>query len=176
MIKLENLTEDEVEDILTQGDARYYIDQIPLMAAFIKVGAIDVSREVINDIEIKDRNELQSVTPPQQLEKLTTKKLFEKLGVKFVCFEYSASGGRADVKGEKGNATILVECGPCRADKLIRYLSEDNTELWIVTCYFKQDQLLHIFKRGPNWKVVYEAYKKKEFAELRKIKSPFDNL
>lgn len=175
MIKLENLSEEEVEDILIQGDRRYFIDEMPIMAAFIKAGAIDIFREVVNDVEI-DESELVHITPPQRGEKLLAKKLFEKNNIKFVSFEHSFKGSRTDVFGDRNGTKILVECGPCRVNKLINYLAEENTELWIVTCYFNEDHLLHVFRRGPNWKTVYEGYLKRQFAELKKIKSPLDAL
>jgi hypothetical protein len=175
MIKLENLSEAEVEEMLVQNDRRYFIDEVPIMTSFIRAGAIDVFREVVNDVEI-DRCELAHVTPPQREEKLLAKKLFEKNNIAFVSFEHSFKGSRADVFGDRNGTKILVECGPCRANKLINYLAEENTELWIVTCYFNEDQLLHIFKRGLNWSSVYNDYLKKEFAELKKIKSPLDTL
>jgi hypothetical protein len=89
MIKLGNLSEAEVEEILLQSDPRYDTHAVKDVTRFIHLGALDVFKEIINDIIIEDRSELLISHAPQQLEKFVAKNLFRKLGIKFVCFEYS---------------------------------------------------------------------------------------
>jgi hypothetical protein len=174
MIKLENLSVEDVEDILVQGDARYFVDQIPLILSFVKAKAIDIFRERVNHVAINSKD-LAKINPPQQAEKLLAMKLFEENNIQLIGFERRFKGRMLDVLGEKDGQIIAVECGPCGVHKPIEYLAE-GAELWIVTCYLKQDQLLHIFKRGSNWDEFYSKYLKGLQAELRDIKSPLDRL
>jgi len=168
------MDEDKILDIFTQGDVRYYHPPLAaIVSAFVKAGAILMQKQAsIHPIETDIH-----ITGPQ----IETKKLalaaIKWEDAELVGFERAVPGGQVDVLALVQDKNILIECGPCRIDKAINYLCQDNAELWLISGpYSNAESTFYKVTRGLNWNKTIEKYNKIQQTELMKIKSPLDTL
>lgn len=172
-----------IEDIFQQGDARYEdYPRVAMVASFLDNKAIEIEKISITGIKNLSKEELKDIKPPQQYYKFVGKKLLEEKGYELVGFEIPFCGGIADILAENPlkKEAIAVECCPCRIDKAIKYLENKNTILWILslgkTGLPDEEIPLFIVKRGPNWDKYFKIYKKFLKEQIKKVKSPLDDI
>lgn len=170
-----------VNDLFIQSDGRYSQTYVDDLVYFLKNRAIIIETKDVPSVKEEIQKDSINIEGPQKPQKLLTLSIFEKLGIKLIGFERKIAYGRVDVLGEKDNKKIYVECGSCRVDKGFNYLREDNAELWLVDSWlgFNSERTiaeLHIIKRGPNWEDCIRKYDNFLRQELKKIKSPLDNI
>ena len=165
----------DIEDIFEQGDRRYTDPKIAnVIYNFIKDNAIIIIQTDLSNIELP-KEIPESIYGPQEHIKHLALNILKKEGAKVIGFERRIPGGRADILAERNGKTIALECGPCRTDKAIKYLENENTELWIVTSYLNESSLTKV-TRGPNWSKAIKQYTDNIVEQLEKIKSPMDDL
>lgn len=98
-----------------------------------------------------------------------------------IFLEVNFSDDRPDLLALNENKEIFVECFSCKLTKPIDSLAS-NRELWVlVKGAYPWDknpiqELVQwfIFKKGPNWNSIYQAYKNNQLEKLKQIKSPLD--
>ena len=178
---------DWVEENLIQGDVRYTPwteDKLILSQFFHEFGCIIEEQEIPNIAEPTDE-ELQEIDGPQEYHKYIAIKLLELDGVSKhnIKIEYPFFGRRVDVFANQGKSRILIECCSLDINKVIEYLEERNTELWVVTSGYgpwekifstKEDCCRwYIIKRGSHWK---ESYKKYTEYKLKLLESATDKI
>ena len=115
------------------------------------------------------------INGPQKHQKKLACEILRKKGGKDIGYEIWFYAGRVDVLGKLKEKTIAIECGPCRINKAIDYLRKENTELWIVTSFFKEATLT-IVKRGPNWNKILKKFDKAMKEWILAVKSPLDSI
>ncbi len=166
----------EIEDLFLQGDNRYSLAYARDLLDLLDSRALDTKVEDIPPIFIAE-SELEGIKGPQKYEKAVSIKLMEKYCVQFIGFEINLDWGIVDVLGKnKEGKLIIVECGPCRLNKIIDYFRMmEVKELWIVSYYYNEKKLI-IIQRGKNWEEKIRQFDKQLETELRKIKSPLDNI
>ncbi|MFC1801045.1 HNH endonuclease [Nanoarchaeota archaeon] len=180
--KLKNY-EDLINQIFSQGDSRYFdnYNEDTLMSFLIERG-ITIETKDVSLIKSKVVRNFDGIPGPQKDWKLLTKKLFQEFDIDLVGFERRIAHGIVDVLGKKNGKIIYVECGPCRIDKSFNYLRKVDSELWIVTSELDKHSVnmekatLYIIKRGPNWSELIQKHDKINKEEIKKVKSPLDNL
>lgn len=116
---------------------------------------------------------LAKIKPPQKMHKYLALKILEDFGGKLIGFERLISGGRVDILAKLDGKTIAIECGPCRVNKAIDYLRNDNTELWLISNWLDAAQFIRI-QRGPNWDKELQKHDATLKSELMKIKPLLD--
>lgn len=172
-----------VDDIFSQGDIRYYDNyNEQVLISFLTKNGILIEEKDVSLIKSQLVKDYSDISGPQKNWKLLTKALFKRYGINLVGFERRIDYGIVDVLGQKDGKAIYVECGPCRIDKSFNYLRDGNSEFWIVTSVLDKNSVdmekatLYIIKRGPNWSEMIKKFDKVSTEELKKIKSPLDNL
>jgi hypothetical protein len=163
------ITPEEIDLLLRDEDYRYSDPHgAVLLAVFINSGAVNLIRRGIGYIKPPAENELKKIKPPQQALKYLALNLFKKERVEFEhCDDVYVAGGKPDIIGKKDDKTILVECGPCRINKVIDFLQKLNTELWHVTNKSGEGAFVNIFSRGPKWDSIYKNYKDASFKDVQ---------
>ena len=171
-LKFYNIEEAQkaIFDILNQGDSRYDNPKEELVLAnFLLEGAISLEKTINEDTRL---NKVRGI---QANEKRFAMGVLKQEGFKEeeIFLEVMFQGSRVDVLAEKRDKIILVECCSCRVDKIRDFLTISNTEVWVII----RDELSEVyrFKRGLNWHLV-EDLEMKKLQQLKKIKSPLDNL
>lgn len=166
-----------VDSVFSQGDSRYFDSYSQtLVASFLESDAICVEKCSIKFYRKFECEEFEKIDGPQENLKKIAIFWLKKNGFKIIGFERWLAGGKVDILASKSNLTIAVECGPCRIDKPIDYLREENTELWIITNYWGEGPALHTVRRGPNWDKIIKIHDDWQTEELKKVKSPLDAL
>ena len=171
-----------IEDIFMQGDSRYRDNWAAYMvASFLENKGIKIEKRLITSDDNPSEAELRRIPGPQQIYKLTGKKLLESEGYKVVSFERPFCGGRVDILAKHVNNghIIALECCSCRITTVFDYLQQENTSLWIISLGtgLPEDSLpLYIINKGPNWDKCIELYKLALAERLKEIKSPLDSL
>jgi len=153
-----------VDEIFTQGDPRYSNPWSHVtVAGFITHNAITIEESTIENPQ-KDTDDVKG---PQQDLKRVAVWLLKERGFKIESFEKAFSGGIVDVIGKNDHEYILVECGPCRINKSIRYLTSENNTLWVLT---KKPQgiVLYEITRGDNWKSYFEYHEDEHVKNIQK--------
>ncbi len=174
---------DLIEDIFQQGDARYVDnDSAIVVAYFLENKGIKIENDKISGVYYPSENDLKNIRGPQQFYKFLGKKHLEGRGYEVIGFEIPIHGGRTDILAENSskNETVAVECGPCRTDKAIEYLRKENTILWVISLSEKgsldKEIPAFIIERGPNWDKCIMLYDQFLRDQLRKVRSPMDDL
>ncbi len=180
---------DWIEKNVTQYDPRYLpdIETLNVLAYFLYKEAISIEELQIPNLPEPSNEQLSRITEPQRYYKYIALELLklQKVKEEDIKFEFSIYGRRADVYTTSENREILIECCSCYIDKLIDYLEEENTELWIITeGYGPWDKMLpekersfcFILRRGKSWNKYYKIYTHISQEQLRKVKNPLDNL
>lgn len=91
-------------------------------------------------------------------------------------------GDRPDIIAidSQNNSTVLVECGPCRISKVISYLQNKETVLWVIQLAenaIKNDNFsLFIVKRCQFFDTLDRAYHEFKKKTISSIDSPLDKL
>ena len=174
-----------VYSILNQGDSRYnsYENEL-LLSDFILKEAVSLEEEDISNMQ-QPKEELH-FSEVQADYKLVAKTLLKQQGFQDnkIFFERRFRNSRPDVLAEKQGKIILVECCSCRISKIIDYLEEAD-EVWVITRgmdpweknpYTKDKMQLFIFKKGRNWKEMINKLKKSQLEQIKKVKSPIDEM
>ena len=179
---------DWVEQNVTQNDPRYLpdLETLNILAYFLYNRAVNVEEMIIPELSEPSNGQLDRISEPQKYYKYIALGLLKLQGIKEedIKFEFPFYGRRVDVYANKNRKEILVECCSCYVQKIIQYLENDNTELWIIT---SRENVLEndpnssgikwfILKRGENWSENYNKYKNYRQKQLRKVKNPLDNL
>ena len=189
MRSLELKTTDEarclIDEVLKQGDTRYNDTEAEdTLALFLTDQAISIEEKDFPEIEeSKEKDIVRHFVQGQ--EKHIAKILLMKQGFKNseIFFERRFNGSTPDVFAEKEGLTFLVECCSCRVSKIVDFLSKAD-EVCVLTLgenpweekpLFKKMQWF-VFRKGPNWNKIYKDFRKRKTVELKKVKSPFDNL
>jgi len=173
---------DIVYNILNQGDGRYNDPKNEvLLADFIINDAILLEEKEIPNIKEPTKEDLQKLFGVQIYAKYIAKVLLKEIGFKDseIFFERSFFGSRPDILAESTTKLIPIECYSCRINKIIDYLSRTD-EVWVLTRgrppwekipYLKEKMKLFVFRRGIRWYKIFEAVKKKQIEEIKKIPS-----
>ena len=173
-------------DIFNQGDSRYNAPENEyILADFLINEAISLEEEEIPNIKAPSNKEIFKLWI-QPYAKYVMKQILLQEGFQDneIFFERRFRGSQADVFAEKENKIILGECYSCRIDKIIDYLIEAD-EVWVITRgedpwetmhYLKEKMRLFVFKKAKNWNNRISLLKKKQLEQLKKAKSPLDNL
>ena len=182
---------DWTDENVTQNDPRYTpdIELLNILAYFLYDKAVIVEEKIISNISPPSNEILFEIGKPQALHKYIALELLksEDIDKENIFFEYTIYGKRADIYATKNGKTILVECCSCYIKKIIDYLKEENTELWIITRGYgpwdknfpgfeKNKSFWFIIKRGQNWKKYHEAYEKYVEMKIKKVRNPLDSL
>jgi len=174
-----------VYNTLNQGDSRYNNPEAErTLALFILKKAISVKENPFPKLSEPKQEEI-SKHFVQGWEKQIAKTLLKIRGFDDlqIFFEKRFLGSVPDVMAEKENLVVIVECCSCRVDKIIEYLSKVD-EVWVLTRGEKpwEERLLFekmqwfIFQKSVNWNKIYNNLQKERMEDIKKIKSPFDNL
>ena len=181
-LKVSDENIDLIENIFQQGDARYVDnDSTILVGYFLENGGIEIENDKILVYPISD-NDLKNINGPQQFYKCLGKKHLEGRGYEVIGFEIPIHGGRTDIlaKNSSKNETVAVECCPYRTDKAIEYLRKENTVLWVISLSEKgsldKEIPVFIIERGQNWDKCIKLYDQLLREQLRKVRSPLDDL
>lgn len=167
-----------VINILTHQDRRYLdpksADEV---AEFINDKAITLETQDILEFResLTSSSKDLEIWGPQEREKYLATKLLNSLGGEVLNYEVRIRNGIVDALGKLNGKTIKIECGPCRIDKAIHYLREENSELWVIASFF-EEATLTILKRGPNWDKKIKEFDDAWLEVLKSIKSPLDSL
>ncbi len=162
--------------IFLQGDARYDLLDLDAVYDFFISNALKMEKEEIQEFKILS-NELEEINGPQKMQKAIAAKLLEKEGWTIQGYEIDIGWGIVDVLAKNGNnEEIAVECGPCRLSKAINYFRMNNIkELWLIEIY-SDEEILYRIKRDRKWEEKLKVFDKVNMEQLRKIKSPLDNI
>ena len=182
-LKVSDKNIDLIEDIFEQGDSRYVDDNSAILVAyFLENSGIEIENDKILGVDSPSESDLKRISGPQQFHKFLGKKHLEEKGYEVVGFEMLVKGGRADIlaKNFSKNETVAVECCACRTDKAIEYLRKENTILWVISLSEKgsldKEIPVFIIKRGPNWDKCIKLFDQIIREQLRKVRSPMDDL
>ncbi len=174
---------DLITEILQQRDARYVDnDSAIVVAYFLENSGIEIENDKISGVYSPPKNDLKNINGKQQFYKFLGKKHLEEKGYEVIGFEIPIQGGRTDIlaKNSSKNETVAVECGPCRTDKAIEYLRKENTVLWVIPLSeinsLDNKTPIFIIERGPNWDRCIKLYDQLLREQLRKVRSPMDDL
>ena len=149
--------------------------------------AISLEKIDIPPLEIKSEEGRTNYSlEVQGGEKIIGKHLLLKEGFKRenIYFERRFRNSVPDIFAEQEGKIILVECCSCRVSKVIDFLTKAD-EVWILTRgeppwlnpLSKADTMeWFIFKKGINWSKTFSAYQSWMFKEIKKVKSPLDQL
>jgi hypothetical protein len=176
---------DLIYNILNQGDSRYnHFEAERILSQFLLNKAVSLEERDFPITKEPNREDLFEHFVQGQ-EKYIAKTILNLQGFdnSEIFYEKSFLGSRPDVFAEKGGTIIIVECCSCRISKIIDFLSEVN-EIWVLTYGEKPwekkplfgKMQWFIFKKGANWDKIYAEFKEDQLRELKKIKSPLDNL
>jgi len=173
---------DWIQNFLVQNDYRYvaFPEEITPLIHFIYNDAISVEKKPIPFIEKPQNKDLEKIKGPQKEHKYLALKLLdlECMGKNKAYYEFVFHGRIADIYVDNGGKTILIECGSCYTPKVLEYLEQQDTELWIITKGKEiwQDNKLNpknlhwfILKRNKNWDECYERYKNYKGIEFKKM-------
>jgi site-specific recombinase XerD len=154
-----------IDEIFTQRDGRYSDPWSHVtVAGFITHEAISITSETIANS--KENKEIKVRGPQQKLKRIAVW-LLKQRGFEVESFEKAFSGGIVDVIGRKDGKYILVECGPCRINKAIDYLSSENNILWILT--EKPNAIvLYEIRRGEKWKSYFQYHEEEQMKSIQK--------
>ena len=155
-----------VDNILIQGDSRYYDSEGELMLSrFIFNKAIIIEEQEIPSIDEPTEEELSKIYGVQKVEKYVAKTILKRKGFQDneIFFERAFLDYRPDILIEKEDIILVVECCSCKVSKIIDYLHEIN-EIWIIIggnppwqdIFFGDKMQFFIFKKGPNWEKLSE--------------------
>ena len=169
---------------ITGNDERYYPseDDINTLIYFVYNGAIIISESVIPNIEKPGEAILNKMSGPQKDYKYIAYKILENKNIEKenIKFEYTYGVRKIDLFVQTENKKIFIECGPTYIKKLIEYLEESNSELWLITqgngpwedlppglnkCQF------FIIKRGPVWDKLFYKYLKIKYERIKDIRN-----
>ena len=166
-------------DNMVQNDPRYIplAEEIMFPIYFIYDKGISIEEKSLPNIEEPSKEQLTKITGPQKYHKFIALKLLELEGIKKeeTKIEFTFHGRRADVYAVKNDKEILVECCSCYVLKIIQYLENLNTELWIITSAEDTQAIkLFVLKRGKNWDECYGIYKRYKEEEFKRGREAYD--
>ena len=157
--------------MLHKTDPRYepFNEELGLIAHFIHEEGVNIKACEFPKIEEPHYEELRKIQGPQELHKYLFLQLLklENVKKKTIRFEKWFVGRRVDIYATKDNKIILIECCSCYVPKIIQYLKEPKTEIWIITDglgpwdkKFPKSEYSKwfILRRGLKWKELYEKY------------------
>jgi len=174
-VDVNKLTPAELEETFIQGDGRYNLDYLGDLYTFFLSKALIIEKEKINDFDFTEK-ELSEIRGPQKASKATATRILLNKGCSLEGYEINIEWGIVDVLGKNKEGLIVVECGPCRLNKSIDYFRmEEVKALWLVHIFYNE-KTLYIIRKGPNWQEEIKKYNNKFLEQLRKIKSPLDDL
>lgn len=164
--KLDKLFDDarELGFRITEGDDRYQNsleDSVPLLLMIhnnaIQEIKVDISSNPRLSEESRNALSKSSWNSVQDKGKITLTAILEDYGYKDIKYEISCISGRCDVYAVHPDIkTIIIgECGPCRLDKIIQSLAQENTELWHLT----SENDLYIYKRNKDFDELHKILK-----------------
>ena len=174
-IDFNKIDANKLEEIFLLGDSRYDLINLSKIYSFFSENALSMEKEEIEKVD-KTFN-IEEVDGPQKLQKSYALKLLKEKNLGFEGFEVDLGWGRTDILAcDRDKQLVAIECGPCRLNKAINYFRIENLkELWLIHIY-SDEKTLYIIKRGVNWERQLEILDNKNMEQLRKIKSPLDNL
>lgn len=184
MIKPENKQEalKIVWDLLIEGDTRYNESvSEKLVAELLLNNAVSIEEREIPNVPVPSEQDLWKFKgSPQQEYKYLGEILLKKEGFQdseiFPEIYYLFS--RPDIFALSKGKTILIECCSCRVSKVVEYLSEENSELWLLTMgsmpwdsgpVYREKSRWFILKRGENWSKFREKLKQEYLCEFKKL-------
>lgn len=186
MIKPENYQEALriVWNLFNEGDSRYD-DSISerILADILFSSAVSIEEREIPSISAPAEQDLREFSHlSQNDEKYIAKFLLKKEGFQDteIFSEVKHLNSRPDIFAISESKKVIVECCSCRVSKVLEYLSEENSEFWLITkgnppwqeSKFEMKKWF-IFHRGENWG---KFNKEIEENSLRKLKQVPDLL